>query len=118
MHFIENYRTNWKARVFQMSIPSSPLQTIWTFGRAMGRAVCHQPLTAEAWVRARFSPCGICGGQSGTGTGFSSNSSVSPCQYYSTVAFHIHILCRVEQRARWSHAIDMNNNHMEKKIFE
>jgi hypothetical protein len=78
MHFIENYRSNWKARVFQMSIPSSPLQSIRTFGRAMGRAVSYQPLTAEAWVRARFSPCGLCGGQSGTGTGFSSNSSVSP----------------------------------------
>jgi hypothetical protein len=29
----------------------------------MGR----RPLTAEARVRARFSSCGICGGQSGTG---------------------------------------------------
>ena len=39
-------------------------------GRAMAQAVSRQPLTAEARVRSRVSPCGICGGQSGTGTGF------------------------------------------------
>jgi hypothetical protein len=37
-------------------------------GRAMAQVVSRQPLTTEAWVH----PCGICGGQSGTGTGFSS----------------------------------------------
>jgi hypothetical protein len=45
-------------------------------GRAIAKAVSRQPLTAEARVRARVSPCGICGGQSGTGTGFSLSSSV------------------------------------------
>jgi hypothetical protein len=34
-------------------------------GRVIAQAVSHQPLTAEARVRA----CEICGGQSGTGTG-------------------------------------------------
>ena len=40
-------------------------------GRAMAEAISRRPLTAEARVRSRVSPCGICGGQSGTGTGFS-----------------------------------------------
>jgi hypothetical protein len=50
-------------------------------GRAMAHVVSSWPLTAEAQVRARVNPCGICGGQSGTGTGFSLSSSVFPCQY-------------------------------------
>jgi hypothetical protein len=56
----------------------------------MAQAVSRQPLTAEARVRSRISPCGICGAQSDIGTGFSPNSSVLPCQYHSTGApYHI-----------------------------
>jgi hypothetical protein len=40
-------------------------------GRAMAEAISRRPVIAEARVRSRVSPCGICGGQSGTGTGFS-----------------------------------------------
>jgi hypothetical protein len=47
----------------------------------MAQAVSCWPLTAEARVRARVDPCGICGGQSGTVAGFSLSSSVFPCQF-------------------------------------
>jgi hypothetical protein len=40
-------------------------------GRAMAQAVSPRPPTAEARFRSRVSPCGISGGQSGIGTGFS-----------------------------------------------
>jgi hypothetical protein len=52
----------------------------------MALAVSRRPLTAEARVRSRVSPCGICSGQSGTGTGFSPSPAVFPCQFHSTGA--------------------------------
>jgi hypothetical protein len=55
-------------------------------GRAMAQAVSRRPHTSEARVRSRVSPCGICGGQSGTRTGFSPSTSVFPCQFHSTGA--------------------------------
>jgi hypothetical protein len=36
----------------------------------MAQAVSRWPPSAEAWVRSRVSPRGVCGGQSGTGIGF------------------------------------------------
>jgi hypothetical protein len=56
------------------------------FGLAMAQAVSRRPPTAEARVRSRVSPCGICGEQSGTGTGFSPSSSVLPRHFNSTGA--------------------------------
>jgi hypothetical protein len=55
-------------------------------GRVMAQAVSRRPLTAEARVRSRVSPCGVCGEQSGTRTGFSPKLSVFPCQFHSTGA--------------------------------
>jgi hypothetical protein len=52
----------------------------------MAQAVSRRPLTAEVRVRSRVGQCGISGGQSGTGTGFSPSTSVFPCQFHSTGA--------------------------------
>jgi hypothetical protein len=48
----------------------------------MAQAVSRRPPTVEARVR----PCGIFGEQSGTGTDFSSSTSVFPYKFYSTGA--------------------------------
>jgi hypothetical protein len=42
-------------------------------------------------LQAQVSPCGVCGGQSGTGTDFSSNSLEFPCEYHSTMALHAYV---------------------------
>jgi hypothetical protein len=55
-------------------------------GRAMAQAVSRWPLTAEARVRARVNPCGICGGQSGTGQVFSKYFGFPLQIYHSTIA--------------------------------
>jgi hypothetical protein len=54
----------------------------------MAQAVSHRPLTKEALVLVRVNQCGISGGQSSIGTGFSLSSSVF-CQYYFKVALHL-----------------------------
>jgi hypothetical protein len=55
-------------------------------GRAMAQAVSRWPLTAEVRVRARVNPCGICGGQSGTGPGFLRVLRLPLQIYHSTIA--------------------------------
>jgi len=42
--------------------------------------------TEEPRVQTEASPCGICGGQYGTGTGSFPSTSVFPRQYRSTIA--------------------------------
>jgi hypothetical protein len=72
-----------RVRVGNLSVPQNVRPIV---GRAMAQAVSRRPPTAEARVRSRVSPYGICGGQSGIGTGFSPSSSVFPCQFHSTGA--------------------------------
>jgi hypothetical protein len=48
-------------------------------GRAMAQVVSRRHPTAEARVRSRVNPCGICGGQSGTVTGFPLSISFHWC---------------------------------------
>jgi hypothetical protein len=55
-------------------------------GRAMAQALSRRPLTRDIRVRSRVSTCGICGGQIGNGTRFSTITSVFPCQFHSTGA--------------------------------
>ena len=81
-------------RVQDTSLPQSsyPISVIfrfwckWQKGRALAQAVSRRAPTAEAQVRSRVSPCGICCAQSGTGTGFPPSTSGFPCQFNSTGA--------------------------------
>jgi hypothetical protein len=69
-------------------------------GRAMAKAVSCWPLTTEIQVYAPVSPHLICGGQSGTGTGFPLSVSFhcgSPCSY---------TICEMNSRLISDHSSD------------
>lgn len=48
-------------------------------GHTMTYTVSRRPVTAETWVLWQESPYEICGGESGTGTGFTPSTSAFPC---------------------------------------
>jgi hypothetical protein len=90
MFFLRN-KKSYKFIDYQIHTNTSRLCSTCKFntctkGRAMALAVSRRPLTAEVRVRFRLSPCGICCGQSGTGTGYSPSTSVIPYQFHSTCA--------------------------------
>jgi hypothetical protein len=53
------------------------------FDRAMDQAISREPLIAVAWVRARVSPCEICGGLIVTGTGL-----LPVLRIFLSISFH------------------------------
>jgi hypothetical protein len=55
----------------------------------MAQAVIRRPLTMEALVRCRVSPCGICGRQSGTGTSFPRVLRFSPVSFIPPVPHYL-----------------------------
>jgi hypothetical protein len=71
-----------------MSIPVSGQEhsICLSVGRAMAQVFSRRPPTAEVRFRSWVSLYGICGGQRGTGTGFSPSTSVFPCQFISNCA--------------------------------
>jgi hypothetical protein len=56
---------------------------------AVLHAVSRRVLTAKTWIRARINLCGICGGQSGSGKGFSPSLRFSPVNIIPPL-LHIH----------------------------
>jgi hypothetical protein len=61
------------------------------FVHAMAQMVSCQPLTVEFWVQSQANPCGMCARQSGTETGFPSNTSVFlPVLFYQCSKFIHH----------------------------
>jgi hypothetical protein len=61
-------------------------ESVRNWGRAVAQAVSCRPLAPEARARSQVRPCGICGGQSGTVTGFSPSTLDFPRQFHSTGA--------------------------------
>jgi hypothetical protein len=86
-------------------------------GHAMSQAVSRQPVTAEAQVFARISPCDICGGQSDPGTGFLYDFfGFSPSLLVHRASPYSYITCGMKNMPvggrsseTWPHPIDKNN---------
>jgi hypothetical protein len=75
----------------------------------MAQAVSRWPLTAETWIRASVSSRRICGGQIGTGTDFSTSSSISTvCIIPPLLYTHLplpHEVCDSSDQAAHYHAL-------------
>jgi hypothetical protein len=57
----------------------------------MAQAVTRWRLIAEVRIRARVSPCGICGGQNGTRICFSISYLDFTFKYHSTMALKAYV---------------------------
>lgn len=63
---------------------STTLHNVKFHGHAIAVAVSCWTRAADAWIWSQPSACGICGGRSGTGTGYFVSTSVLPCHYHFT----------------------------------
>jgi hypothetical protein len=63
--------------------------------RTIAQVVSRRYLTEEARVSARDTPCGICGGQSGTGTGFSPICSVFIAPFHRGYSYLYHLVINI-----------------------
>jgi hypothetical protein len=84
-----------------------------SIGRTVAQGLSCRPLSAESRVLAQVSHCGICGGQSGIESGFTSSYLVFTCKYYFTVALHSYIIFGSGRSSETqSLTIDNNNNNI------
>lgn len=76
----------------------------------MAEAGTCRPVTARARVQCRAISCQICGGQIGSGTGFSSSTSVYSNQYHPTNATYAslsqHYFIRTSGRSLGTFVVD------------
>jgi hypothetical protein len=68
-------------------------------GHAIAQVVSHQLLTMEAGFATRGNACGICVGQSCTGTGSSVGLSLFPINIASVLHIHLYIIWGMESGA-------------------
>lgn len=63
-------------------------ETLKELCRSWPRRLAARPLTPEGGLEPGVVCCEICGGQSGTETGFSLSTSVAPCDCHYTNVTH------------------------------
>jgi hypothetical protein len=76
-----------------------------------------QPPTGETTVCFQVSPCEICGGQNGTGTGFSPSMLVFHCHHQSTDTQHSFIHSSITSAAYLCSSQVCYRTHFENAVF-
>jgi hypothetical protein len=76
----------------------------------MAQAVSRRPLTAEARIRARVNPCGICDGQNDARRGLSPSSS--PVNIIPPLLFNSYHLKDEQYVRQWQQFRDVSPRNM------